>query len=31
MKNGFHEDGISSAWDVAAAMAQRDTAEAAHA
>lgn len=31
MKNGFHEDGISSAWDVAAAMAQRDTAEAARA
>jgi uncharacterized protein len=31
MKNGFHEDGISSAWDVAAAIAKRDTATAASA
>ncbi len=27
MKNGFHEDGIASAWDVAQAMAERDTAQ----
>jgi len=27
MKNGFHEDGIASAWDVAQAMAKRDTAQ----